>query len=108
MFLEDGILDPDTSPLFWRHYPCLRRYLGHVRDERCINPARGPNDRYREHFLKTLTRPDIVTVAHRVIVHAALTLLTGPCEWERWPIVFGALHSVSLQYQENMDVRGEV
>jgi hypothetical protein len=55
--------------LSWRHHPCLRRYLGDVRDKCRLSPVRGPDDCSGEHFLKTFTRPDILTVAHRVMVH---------------------------------------
>src|SRR5262245_2599065 len=90
------------------HHPCLRCYLGHVRDKSRLSPADGPGDRSREHFLKTLTGPDIITMAHCVIVHAALALFTGPGEREWRPLVFGALHSVSLQDEQNVHVLREV
>ena len=86
----------------------MRRDPGHVRDRRRTSPARGPDDRSRKHLLKTLTRPDIVTVTHRVIVHADRALFADPRERKRRALVFGAPHSARLEHEQDVDVLREV
>src|SRR5262245_54683523 len=104
---EINLAGPPLLLFLW-HHPCLRRYLAYVCDKVRLSSSSGPGDRSREHFPKTLARPDILTMAHCVIVHAALAFFTRPGEREWRPVVFGALHSVSIQDEQNVDVLREV